>query len=421
MKKVFYRLRLPLILLSGLIIRLLIIKISVYEPDLLSYFEWSSYLARFGPDHFYTVTNSDYTPGYLYILWLAGKVFYWVLNHNLYHDVLTFYKLAPISFDLFNAVLIYKIVAKIKSVNLALWAAFIYLFLPPVITISTLWGQSDGVVFTFLLLSIYLMISGQGILSFTVLGIGESFKPVAVVILPFLLIYLYKKTGLARCIWGLSIFLIVFAMAFIPFIGDQGLLPFISQRLTDTTTRYSRTTISSFNFWALSIGFNGKDMNPGYITKTSVGLDQRQIGYLLFLLVFISLLIFLVRKQKITGIELIGACALSLWAMFLLFTGMHERHFYYGSILAFAYLFLKKDRSFWLWIPIVIIFWLNLVYEYTRVFGTQNILQSEIAVITLSMLNIALFIIVLGLFLYEGKTKLQSKSQSVAEAVFKKI
>ncbi len=66
-----------LLLVAGLLLRLIIAYVlfpgSGFKTDISSFTSWAMTLAHNGPPQFYATAGfADYTPGYLYILWLVG-------------------------------------------------------------------------------------------------------------------------------------------------------------------------------------------------------------------------------------------------------------------------------------------------------------------------------------------------------------
>jgi hypothetical protein len=98
--------RLLAFLFIGLAARLLLSPYFSYPADLLTYQLWSLDLIRHGFSRFYLFANSDYLPGYLYALWVVGKIFYFV-NAKLFvmaPDLI--FKIPSILADIANTVLI---------------------------------------------------------------------------------------------------------------------------------------------------------------------------------------------------------------------------------------------------------------------------------------------------------------------------
>src|SRR5262249_21748739 len=60
---------------SGLIVRLILAPRVGFYGDLRLFREWAGRLDAVGPRHFYVKGQfQDYPPGYLYVLWLTGKI-----------------------------------------------------------------------------------------------------------------------------------------------------------------------------------------------------------------------------------------------------------------------------------------------------------------------------------------------------------
>src|SRR3989442_14150329 len=64
-----------LLLAAGLVLRLVMAKLPGFSSDIAVFHFWSNQLAEHGPWNFYDSDFFiDYAPGYLYILWLIGKL-----------------------------------------------------------------------------------------------------------------------------------------------------------------------------------------------------------------------------------------------------------------------------------------------------------------------------------------------------------
>ncbi len=107
-----------LLLLAGLALRLIIAYVlfpgSGFKTDISSFTSWSLTLAHYGPPGFYANAGfADYTPGYLYILWLvglAGQAIATLLGSDPAVVVGQLIKLPAILFDVAVAYVLYRIV-----------------------------------------------------------------------------------------------------------------------------------------------------------------------------------------------------------------------------------------------------------------------------------------------------------------------
>ncbi len=268
---------------------------------------WSDIVVRGGFKHFYDGW-SDYLPGYVYVLWLLGKIRFALQPVPFIETLL--YKLPAILADLATGYIIYKIVDRLKNKKTALIAASLFIFNPAILANSTLWGQVDSITSLFSLLAVYLA-NSNWVVSALALALGAGVKPqAALAAIPVLFVMVRNKWPLSKIIFYVLLSAVIFAVLFIPFLNSSNLLKFIQERMTVTLTQYPYTSINAFNFWGL-FGLWEPDSPMkqfiGYIATAILGL------------------IFIFRMRKVTGAEY-HLLALLLLANFLFFTRMHERH-----------------------------------------------------------------------------------------------
>ncbi|EKE06359.1 MAG: dolichyl-phosphate-mannose-protein mannosyltransferase family protein [uncultured bacterium] len=266
-----------------------------------TYVAWASSLATSGLKHFYS-DWSDYLPGYLYILWILGKI-------NLVLpglQTLTF-KLPAILADIATGYLIYKIVGKKRGILFSI----LYLFNPAIFANSSLWGQVDSLTALFSLFVIYIFPSNY-LLSAISLAVGTLIKPQAAFILPAILyLFVVRKKKLYEWItYGIT-GLTVFILGFLPFSNQSNLFKFILERLTVSSEQYPYGSINAFSFWGL-FGF----WKPDNIIVW-IGL-----GVSIILIAIVTLIIY--KKKILNGQYLVST--ISLLITFLFMTRMHERH-----------------------------------------------------------------------------------------------
>src|SRR5215216_4611113 len=119
---------------------------------------WAMHLGEVGPYKFYGSILADYPPGYLYVLWLIGK-----LSSSPGYVLL---KLPAIVGDLGLAWIAGSFAARIAPTSVrARWpvrtlVAAGVLFNPGVIALSAVWGQVDVVPAVFALWSLFLLFTG---------------------------------------------------------------------------------------------------------------------------------------------------------------------------------------------------------------------------------------------------------------------
>lgn len=299
--KTFFIPNIIYVLFVGFLFRLFLSNFGTLQLDQGTFVAWANSLALNGFKTFYEGW-SDYLPGYLYVLWILGKVNLLIPN---FQTVL--FKLPAILTDVATGYLIYKIIGGKKG----LLFSFFYLFNPAIFANSSLWGQVDSLTALFSLLAVYLVPSAY-YLSALFLAIGTLVKPQAAFILPAILYLFFKNKKkffelLNYCITGL----LIFVAGFIPFNNTSNLWQFILDRLSASASQYPYGSVNAFSSWAI-FGF----WKPDNITFW-VGL-----GISIVLISLITLIIY--KKKIINGEYLISSfCFL---VSFLFMTRMHERH-----------------------------------------------------------------------------------------------
>lgn len=304
MKKKLTNFRIPnivYVLLSGFFLRIILSNFGTLQLDQGTFVAWSNSLVQNGFKYFYSGW-SDYLPGYLYILWILGK-----LNLIPAFEVILF-KLPAILADVGTGYLIYKIVGKKRGIIFSI----LYLFNPAVFANSSLWGQVDSLTAFFSLLAVYLASKNKKVFSATILAIGTLIKPQAAFVLPGIIYLFFKNKWKVKEIISYAVSgLIVFILGFIPFNNTSNLFGFILKRLSVSASQYPYGSVNAFSFWGL-FGF----WKPDNVTFW--------IG-LVVSVILISILTITIYKKKLTnGQYLISS--VSFLITFLLLTRMHERH-----------------------------------------------------------------------------------------------
>src|SRR3954447_17536940 len=145
---------------AAFLIRVLIAPYVGFYGDLRLFRMWATRLDEVGPHRFYVQGQfADYPPGYLYVLWLLGK-----LSATPGYLLL---KLPAILADLGLAWIAGIFAVRLAPTSLkerlpvrALVAAAV-LFNPALIVLSAVWGQVDAVPALFVLSSLLLLFTGR--------------------------------------------------------------------------------------------------------------------------------------------------------------------------------------------------------------------------------------------------------------------
>jgi Gpi18-like mannosyltransferase len=366
---------------AGLLLRVLVAPHAGFYGDLGLFRQWTDRLATVGVRHFYVSGQfADYPPGYLYVLWLLGKVSatpgYLLL------------KLPALLADLGVAWIAGLLAMRIAPADLkhrlpvrGLVIAAI-LFNPAVIALSAVWGQVDAVPAMFVLWSLLLLFTGPQSLrreigAFLLFAVAVAMKPQTGWVLPVMLYalyrrYLYRRSreelfdgALAIAVTGV-LSLGLWAVSGLAFgLGPLSLIRFYRH----SASVYPVTSANAFNFWGV-LGFWRND-SAGTHVMVVAGISALHFGVLLFILAIVTVLWRVHRSLARGGNEplvlTVASAVLSLLA-FTLLTRMHERYMFLALAGLAPLLFVRRLRL--VYAALSGLFVLNLWYPYAF-FNTQ--------------------------------------------------
>ena len=349
------------VVILALTLRFWLARSAVIKVDLATYQLWGLDTIVHGLRGFFSYSSSDYTPGYILVLWFVSKVYWWFMNNGMVFDVDLFYKAVPILMDGVNLILVYFL---LKEFNLGKKVFGVLLFLafwPAWWIVSAQWGQTDGLMMSLFLGSLLMLFKKKWYLSAVMLGFAQAVKPIAILSLPIYFIYL-SRTRRWKEIFGFSL---LFGLALIasywPVRGTENILWFVVNRQVVVAKVWPYLTLNSFNLWTLVAG-----VKDGLIRRIEIGnwlgINQSIWGGVLFgFFLLTSLLRGKTVGKKGLNRWMIRALTITYVAMFMFLTGMHERHLYYG---AFFGIMAIATGVPWIWIWVLnITYWLNLSYS----------------------------------------------------------
>lgn len=386
----------------GLLLRLFLASFPGFGTDIGDYHAWSIKLANDGAWNFYgSGYFADNPPGYMYVLWLIGwlsKAFELETGQILY-----ILKLPAIAFDLASAYVLYLMLSEQRPV-FRLGAPALYLLLPAVLLLGPIWGQSDSALALSLLLTVYLFSRGRlawGAVAYTV---GFLIKPQAIAILPLVAFWILRSHPLVRDLGGqlmsaksaltirpaaLPAFLVALpSVLFAPLLpayrdhperkamkevalaiwgavaaGLLIVIPFFPEKpweivnqLLNAQKVYPYNTFWAYNFWALFGLFKPDNLE-------FIGISYRAWGFFLFGVSTVAILV-VFRKSESPGLMALAA-SLSVLALYLFLTRMHERYFFAFFLPFLAACVLLNHRVLWAsFAGLSAIHFLNLYHVY---------------------------------------------------------
>ena len=360
---------------GAFLLRALIAPHMGFYGDLRLFQEWASRLDKVGPRHFYVKGQfADYPPGYLYVLWLLGK-----LSATPGYFLL---KLPSMLADLGLAWVAGAFAARLAPAELkrrwpvrALVAAGV-LFNPAVFGLSAAWGQVDAITALLVLASLLLLFTSPATLryeipAFLLFAVAIAMKPQSGFVLPVMLYGLYRRHlhrrprsealdgALGICIAGL-LSLAVWAVSGLAFgLGPVSLLHFYSR----SASVYPVTSANAFNLWGV-VGFWRNDsVGPGALAVA--GIPALRLGMLLFLAAT-AVVLWRTHRAIERGAQealalTVAAATVALLA-YVLLTRMHERYMFV-ALATFAPLVIVRPLRL-VYAGLSALFLLNLWYPY---------------------------------------------------------
>jgi Gpi18-like mannosyltransferase len=179
----------PLLYLSIILFGLsILIRYQIYglsNEDVVILQDWYQHFYRRGVASLANGNFSNYTPAYLYLLWITRLFSDWFGS-------LAAVKIIPTAFDFLSAYAIFLLARiKFKDDKPYLFSALFFV-LPTIMFNSTGWGQIESLYTSFLLLCVYFLLKDKPFYALIMFGFAFSFKSQSIFFLPFLGILFLK-------------------------------------------------------------------------------------------------------------------------------------------------------------------------------------------------------------------------------------
>jgi Gpi18-like mannosyltransferase len=277
---------------------------------------WYSAIRKDG----FSVVGTDianYTPPYLYLLYLTSAIF---------PDVtpVAAVKIPSIFFDFVCAIVVYLIVRiKYQRGSMPLLAFATVLMAPTVISNSGVWGQADSIYASMLLACVYYLMRGWAKMAMLAFGLAFAFKLQSIFLAPAILgLYLRHRirTEHIMLIPG------VYCLAMLPaWLAGRPAIELAAVYLKQTTKYHSLTmNAPSLYSWL---------PQSHYDSIVPLGLMLAGVALCLFgWLTWKS-------RVEITAEIVLSLCTFSMILMPFLLPKMHDRFFFPADLLTIAYAF----------------------------------------------------------------------------------
>ncbi|MBN1412837.1 MAG: hypothetical protein JW969_18495 [Spirochaetales bacterium] len=330
-----------------ILIRMLLTALPSFAIDMGGYRSWSLSLAKEGFAGFYDKYHVVYGPGYMYLLWLVGKI---VTLFNLNYSALEYLiKTVSVISDLAGAFMIYLIGKKMNKEKLGLVVAAAYALNPAVFFNSSVWGQFDSLTATLLLVMCYFFLRKLDVIAVIVFTASVLTKPQSVFLLPIpAVLYFKNNPGLLEFKWegikrlpllartvrvvphylknfnwfkfgiaAVAVIVTYISMA-MPFADGKPVWWFFEHSLKSAQD-YPYATANAFNLWTLLGGQCINDSQPFFYLTYAGWANILVAG--IFVLSFIGII-----KHKVNAFVTYYSAYFIYLSVFLVWTKMHERY-----------------------------------------------------------------------------------------------
>ena len=324
--------RAPVVIFAvAIVVRIAVIASRGFYPDQAAFEQWATVLTTQGPLAIYAAAmhpRVDYPPGYLYALWAAGFVHLLFGGGELGFRIAI--KAVPILSDLIVIGLVYRTASRIGTKRAALWVTGAVAILPPLWIDSAVYGQSDSVPVVFAFAALLAILAGNVATSLPLLTASLLIKPQALLLAPTMAVLLPSiRTKAFQIAAGGAGALVLAYLAILPFTTLRAPLDvyrFLLAPYVYGAAKAPNATDGAFNLYAIITPFFSSDARRiGPITFHTLGL----VLVAALVLGAAGLLAWSLAKYPDEDRRLsrvFGTATLSLLALFLFATRMHERY-----------------------------------------------------------------------------------------------
>lgn len=344
-KKTLPHLPLLLLLAGGLILQLLLAALTEgYPYDEGCFSGWALRMADGGPAAFYSADYfCDYPPGYLYILWLLGKLMRIMQISCPSRAMRVLLAFPPALAACAFSALVWHTAQRCGQQKLSLPLAGFALFCPALLFDTAIWKQIDAFFLLMLALAFCLLAEKRFLPACVFYGAALAIKPQALFAGPVLAAVFLAEFAqqppkgrgrfACRAVLCAAASLGVVILAGLPFFGT-GVLSGLWEKYTSTGTSYTYAVVNAFN---LAEGLGGNWVPQ---TERLGPLTWQQWGILMLFLLTLALAALTVQSLKKHSFCPLLLCAFYTMGVFTLSHRMHERYLLPG--LAFTILAAAK-------------------------------------------------------------------------------
>lgn len=379
------------LLLLGFLIRIIFAAFEIESGDILVFAEWGKRFKELGAANFYTKEGWYYSfPTYPPLSSLLFGGIYWLFEHNyvlsqihnlvkvipssfilyinelfgnplyLRRGYLILLKAPSISGDIALGGVIYFVVRKlVEDEKKALLASAFYVLNPVTIFLSSIWGQTEGLVAFFGFLAFYFLSQKKFTVSAPLFFVSLYLKPTWAIFVPlYLVIAYFAKPKLRGVVLGIVITLAIFLASTIPFSGP-GVLSFLKStvlgNILPSAKGAAKASNSAINFHTVFFKMD----------KTLSTKPLNYFGYFSFILLNVYSFFYLKKQKKDLLKTSMSLMFVVGFGSFLFLTNMLERYFF-ASFVPMIVLIFTDTKLFFYGVLINAVTFVNLVWIFFR-------------------------------------------------------
>ncbi|MEX2246413.1 MAG: hypothetical protein WEC75_06975 [Dehalococcoidia bacterium] len=280
--------------------------------------------------------------GYHYVLWPTSVIYGWISpDYELWTaPIRILIKVPPFLCDLALAALLFVAARRLLPFDasplrrdvLPALAAGAFVLAPATIYDSMWWSQIDSVITVTMVGAVLLLARGHAGWAWALWTIGFLFKPQPLVIVPPLAAYTYWTLGAGATLRGAAAAAATALAALAPFLlhGDARLIGETYDRMFEQWPL--DLSQGAWNGWSI-LDARG-DPHPSSTALSLAGLRVSYATASLALCSVATLVVLTYLRQRLDLYGLLAACAMMVFAFYMLPTSTHERYLYAAFALA---------------------------------------------------------------------------------------
>ena len=238
----------------------------------------------------------------------------------------------------------------------------------PALFVNGLWGQFDALLAFFVLAALVAALHDRPALVGMALGLGLATKLLAIVAVPLLAVYLFRRAGLKAVGIGVAAGAATMLALALPFVlGGAG--DAVLRAYTGAVHYYPYRTAEAYNTWYVADRFDVLVRGLPYPLirrddRLAIGaVTYRALGLGAFALATGALMAALWRRPNPR--LLVFALTLHLFAFFMLPTQVHQRYIVPAAAVAAVLVAIRREAA-WLWIGLTLTATLNQALDLAR-------------------------------------------------------